>query len=302
MNSTVKLAISIAISWAWAGSLLVGPSLLKNQGIESFLLWGIANCSTLALFGQLYKRQIVTDKILENKYILTSMLGIQLLCLLVQLMGIYTCFNQFFTPQQSYIATVIIGIIFIVGMYWKGLEASIHTDMYQGIFAILGLLAIAGWILIADVPSIDLKHSEPRDLIFGSWTACILLSGIITDLQHWQRAKKNQQGYAFELATGFFAIYIALIGYMAMHMNDDVIAVILLFVMLCATTSTIDSIAVALHKLFNKTVGTCTGIFVCTFFSVFTSLGFVQLWANLGIFRVSLALVILAIGIYQFRK
>ena len=60
------LGTSIAISWAWGTSLILGMQIAQTKGVGAFLLWAAANCLTLVLFGQLYKRGVVTEKILEK--------------------------------------------------------------------------------------------------------------------------------------------------------------------------------------------------------------------------------------------
>lgn len=297
MNNLI-LPISICFSWAWAGSLLVGPALLTNQGIEAFLVWAVANCLTLTLFGQLYKRNIITEDIIKHKAIHGAMLFIQMLCLIVQLAGLYTCLSKFCDPFVSNLVSISLGCIFILGMYSKGLKASIITDNFQGLATMLGLVLIIGVFLFTDAPVKEISHSTPESLMFGSWTACILLSGIITDLQYWQRAKVMENRYTFEIASVLFACYIALIAWMGLYEHTQVTNAILLVVMMCVTTSTIDSAAVALHTCVNKKVGTLIGLAICALFPVFTKVGFVSLWANLGVFRVALALTILGCGIY----
>lgn len=77
---------------------------------------------------------------------------------------------------------------------------------------------------------------------------------------------------------------------------------LLIVAVICVTSSTIDSIAVALHELVNKQVGTAVGVFVCFFWGVFAQMGVVELWSKAGVFRVAFALVILATAFRRLRK
>ena len=69
--------------------------------------------------------------------------------------------------------------------------------------------------------------------------------------------------------------------------------IILLVAVLCVTTSTIDSIAVALHELGNKKIGTGIALALCVAFGVFVQMGMLQLWSSFGVIRFAFAIGIL---------
>lgn len=53
------LGSSIAISWAWGTSLILGLEIARTKGIETFLIWALANTLTLTIFGLLYKKKVI---------------------------------------------------------------------------------------------------------------------------------------------------------------------------------------------------------------------------------------------------
>lgn len=86
-----------------------------------------------------------------------------------------------------------------------------------------------------------------------------------------------------------FALYMVLILVMtSMQLNQAMNAVLSLAVV-CVTSSTIDSIAVALHELANKRPGTLVALFICVFWGVFAGIGVLGLWSKAGVYRVVFA-------------
>ena len=297
------LGTSIAISWAWGTSLILGMQIAQTKGVGAFLLWAAANCLTLVLFGQLYKRGVVTEKILEKPGIRPAMLVIQCFCLLIQMKVLYDVLLPFCASQLvAQVMTSMVGILFVLAMFRKGLSTSVLTDNFQGALTIVSLVGMLGVCFYEAVPKVPLPSSDEDAMLWASWSGCILLSGIITDLQHWQRAKLDKHRYAFETAAGLFALYLSLVFLLSTFQLNALAQVLLLIAVLGVTTSTIDSIAVALHTMAGKVVGTAVGVALCITWSLFVSVGLLSLWSYAGIFRVALALVILSLGIYSFRR
>ena len=83
---------------------------------------------------------------------------------------------------------------------------------------------------------------------------------------------------------------------------SPVMNIILLLAVLCVTSSTIDSIAVAMHEIANKKVGTCIALFICLFWGVFAKVGIIELWSKAGIYRVGFAIAIISLAVYFYRK
>lgn len=290
--SSMYLGTSIAISWAWGTSLILGMQIARQKGLEAFLIWATANCVTLAVFGILYKKGFIYQAVLDLSIVKIFTNLIQIFCLVIQLKILNETLINFFDPITSYGLSAFFGIFLTVWMYRKGLDASIFTDLFQGIGTLLVLLLMGGYCFLNYEPA-QVQHSPLSEVSWGIWSACILLSGIMTDIQHWQRAKVNQQGYAFEFASLFFAVYLALVFYLSLFEFNDMLNVLLLLAVIGVTTSTIDSIAVALHRDFGRKVGTLIGLGICVGFGLLVELSVLTIWSYFGVIRVGLALFIL---------
>ena len=290
----IYLGTSIAISWAWGTSLILGMQIAQTKGIEAFSIWALANCFTLFLFGALYQRKILKPEVLNQKIVRVFVNLIQIFCLIIQLKILNETFQSFFSPTTSYLTTALMGIALTLLMYKKGLAASIFTDLWQGILTlvILGSMVLYGFS--NSVSSIPLPSSDSNSILWAIWSACILLSGIMTDLQHWQRASVTKEPIkAFSCAMGFFFFYLSLVLVLSLFKLDSLMNLLLLVAVIGVTTSTIDSIAVALHKDFGRKYGTLLCLLICVGFGLLVELSVLSLWSYFGSIRVGLAIYIL---------
>lgn len=294
MKKDITVGLSIAFSWAWASSLVIGQSIALDRGIIPFLIWAIANTFTLGLFGVLFRTGIFTERIFKHKLFKVFAVIIQAFCLIINL----NIMNQII---DDYWITTGIGLLFIALMYKRGLITSILTDRVQGIIALVTLVLI---ILVGVLSGADLNaHVLNTDggILWALWSACILLTSPFGDIQMWQRARYNN-GKGFWYATGFFGLYMALIFVMSYFQFNWIMNTLLFVACLAVTTSTIDSIAVAMHEVANKRVGTSLAAFLCVFWGVFKEIGIVELWSTIGIYRVAFCTTVLIVAIVLYRK
>lgn len=145
-------------------------------------------------------------------------------------------------------------------------------------------------------------QSSGSDILWGMWSACILLNGPIGDVQHWQRADVAGKSHAFTIAGILFAINMLLVLAMSFFEFNWIMNILLILAVVGVTTSTIDSIAVSLHEISNRTIGTVVALFVCVFWEVFASIGIIDLWSKAGAFRVAFALSIISLAFYYHKK
>ena len=292
MLRCMYLGSSIAISWAWGTSLILGMEIARTKGLETFSIWALANTFTLFIFGLLYKKGFLTQLVLNQKVVQIFTNLIQIFCLIIQLKILDETVRNFYDPITSYLITVAFGVGLTIWMYKKGLAASIFSDLFQGIFTmvVLGIMVVYCW---NNFPAYSTPSSSFDSIAWGLWSACILLSGIITDLQHWQRAEVNGNGYAFEWASIFFGTYLVFVYILSKYQFDNLLNVLLLLAVIGVTTSTIDSIAVALHRDFGRKLGTLIGLGICASFGLLVQLSVLSLWSYFGVIRVGLALYIL---------
>lgn len=293
LTSNIKMGLSICFSWAWASSLVIGQSIAIDRGIVPFLIWAIANTLTLGLFGVLFRKGLFTEGMFKNKVFKSFAIIIQAFCLIINL----NILNQLI---GNYWITTAIGLFFILLMYPRGLIASILTDQVQGIITFVVLVGIIALGLFSGGTVAAHPVNSDGGVLWALWSACILLTSPFGDVQMWQRARVNAGGFWW--ATLFFGLYMVLIFIMSMFEFNAAMNIMLLVACLAVTTSTIDSIAVAMHEVSNKKVGTGLAVFLCLFWGVFKEMGIVELWSTIGIYRVAFCVTVLIFAIRGVMK
>lgn len=300
-KSASWMGMSVAASWAWGTSLVVGMEIAQTKGLGAWFIWATANALTLALFGWLVRIGLLNRKVYDKKPVKVAAILIQAFCLIIQLNIINKVLvGMGWSAQWSYLAATTVGVAMTVWMYRHGLRMSVTTDRWQWIITVgvIGSILLVG--AFSDVPSTVYPTSTSNDVLWGIWSACILFAGPIGDVQHWQRGEVNPRGYF----TGalWFAVYMFSILAMSSMQFNPVMNALLLVAVLCVTSSTIDSIAVAMHEVSNKKVGTALSLFLCVFWGIFAQIGVIELWSHAGVYRVGFALAIIGIAIWEARR
>lgn len=291
MLQSLYLGTSIAISWAWGTSLILGMQIAQTKGLEAFLIWAIANSATLALFGFLYHKKFLNPLVLNKPVVKIFTNLIQIFCLIIQLKILDETLLNFMDPIPAYLIASTMGLILTLWMFSEGLKASIFTDLWQGLITLICLSVMT--FLCLGTEATPSPTSSMSDISWGIWSALILLSGIMTDLQHWQRAEVDTTKKAFFYASGLFALYLALVYTLSLYKFDFTLNLLLLVTVVGVTTSTIDSIAVALHRDFGRKLGTLIGLSICVGYGLLLELSVLSIWSYFGVIRVGLALYIL---------
>lgn len=298
----MKLALSITASWAWGTSLIVGMQIAQQKGLGAWGIWALANCFTLVLFGWLTRSGFLKKGFFSNKLLKACAIGIQLICLVVNLNILNLVATDLGVDSvTAYVFATVTGLIFVLWMYPHGLKTSIWTDKWQAMLTACVLVGIIALGLQEDTPLREHPISTLSDIEWALYSSLILLSGPIGDLMHYQRAdvaKSNE----YTVAGGFFAIYLGLVLCMSYLTFTPAMNVLLLLAVIGVTSSTIDSIAVALHEMVNKNIGTAVGCGVCVGWGLVSQMGIIELWSRAGAFRILFALVLLGIGWLAWRN
>ena len=270
----------------------------QQKGLGAWLIWATANAGTLAVFGALTRSGLLARHVFDVRAIKALALVIQVFCLVIQLNIINKVIMQMSgDPLLGYVTATATGVIFTAAMYRNGLLAAIVAGWYQWAACMLAIVLILAVGTFTGAGRVYFPESSSADLLWGVWSACILLAGPIGDVQHWQRAEAARGSRAYYHGAVLFAVYMLLVLTMAAMEFSLVMQALLLVAVLCVTSSTIDAIAVAMHEISSKRLGTALALLICVFWGLFAKVGVIELWSKAGVYRVVFALIILAIAL-----
>lgn len=297
-----KIGVSVAGSWAWGTGFIVGMSTMQEKGLIPFLIWGVANISTLIIFGFLYRTGVLNADLFSKKFIKGIALILQCVIFVLNANVINNILLKVgLEADSAYWLTCGIGVILVMCMYQKGLRASIFTDNIQMLITYLlgALLVIVGYFT-ADRVSIPLNSSG--GVGWALWSATILLTSPIGDMEMWQRAKADEQGKAFFIGAGVFSVYVLLIALCSNFVFTPAMNLILLGMMIAVCSATLDSVIVCFHEWKNKEWGTTVALILCVVWGVFKQMGIIELWGQIGVVRVAICVSILIAGIITYKS
>ena len=309
-NSTFFYAMSIAATWAWGTSLVVGMETIQTKGIIPFLIWAIANSLAIPLFGFICYRIPNLDKVVNSKIVMIFTTIVTIFCIWIQLNAIYQylCNLEFITDFMAKIISIAIMIFMTLALYKNGLIKSIFLDnpLWSLCYILLIVLLIYG--IIANVETYNIVSYTNENEIWWAINSCfILFSGPIMSLQNWQVAEKLKQENkmkAHYLAGILFAIYMAFVGILANFKFNGVMNIILIFVVLTVALSTADSAIVGMQKSVGKKWGTVISLIAIGCWNWVIPMGVMGLWTTMGDMRkyVALICIIVSIGLYVAQK
>ena len=290
-NSTLFYAMSLAASWAWGTSLVVGMETMQTKGIIPFIIWAIANSLAIPLFGFIAYRIPNLEKVVNSKIVMIFTTIVSIFCLWIQLNAIYQylCNLSFMTEIASKIVSITIMVLMTIALYKNGLLKSIFIDnpLWSLCYLLLIVLVICGFV--GNVETYDIVNYTNQNEILWALNSCfILFSGPIMCIQNWQMAEKLKQEKkmkAHYLAGGLFAIYMAFIGILANFKFNGIMNIILIFVVLCVALSTADAAIVGIQKIANKKWGTIISLVAIAVWNWVIPMGVMGLWTTMGNMR-----------------
>ncbi|MBI3619508.1 hypothetical protein HY213_05760 [Candidatus Peregrinibacteria bacterium] len=207
-------AFSIAVSWIWAPALFVSVQEAFQQGIPGIFWFTFPNILCLFIMAPLALR--VREYLPEgytqpewirrrfdertHKMYLIPFFWYQLMAVTVQLYVGGSIFHLLTgVPLQA--VMIIILLFTLAYSAISGMRASIITDFLQYAMIILGGLLVLPWTIwsagglgavLKGIGGITGQHTSIFDpgvaFSFGIITTIGLISGVLSDQQHWQRA------------------------------------------------------------------------------------------------------------------
>ena len=293
-----KMGVSLAASWAWGVSVVVGMEIFQGKGLAAFVIWAAGNSLALLLFGVLalkVKGGLTLHDVTGSKFMHGFAFAIQFFSVLANMTALKIAAIILGLPPLIF--TICVCAVVIVYTWRGGLRASIETDLLQFmIWMVLLLVAV----LLGDWGSNGgaISPSSFADVRWATWGAVTLLAAPFVDQQLWQRrfALRENSLKPFVVGAVCFAAYMVLVGFAAYYNVDSVVIGL---VILMVAMSTLDSafIAVACYAKRSPARGRLLAlvVFAAAFLFLLLDVGLLELWT----FYSSLRLPVAAYVIYR---
>lgn len=303
-------AMSLAASWAWGTSLVVGMQTVQTKGLIPFLIWAIANSLAIPLFGFIAYRIPNLEKVVNSKVVMIFTTIVSVFCLWIQLNAIYQylCNLEFMTELVAKVIAMAVILIMTVALYKDGLVKSIFLDnpLWSLCYVLLLILVILGFVTNVE-RHIIVNFTDKSQISWALNSCLILFSGPVMCIQNWQMAEKlksENKMKAHYLAGVLFAIYMAFVGVLANFKFTGIMNIILILVVLCVALSTADAAIVGIQRIANKKWGTAISLLAIASWNWIIPMGVMGLWTTMGNMRkyVAAICIIVAVAMYFINK
>ncbi|MCI9063022.1 MAG: hypothetical protein HFJ17_00200 [Clostridia bacterium] len=296
-NPTLFYAMSIAATWANAGSLLNGVTTAQENGIIPYLLWALGNTLACIVFGIFALKIPKLVDVFDSK-IMKIIMGI--MCPFqcwISMNGIQTVFST--TPigkVGGIIIALAFAIFFIVLLYKYGILSNILSDHISWISVYVILFALTGVVLIFSKGNYQILQMGVDQIGVGIKNCLLLIPGAFLYPYYYELLKyndKNSDGVnkikiekAFVLggfAFGFYLIFIFLMAYAKFGMVANIIKAILVTLI---SISSLSSFLYSIYLTFGKKIGTGVNILTVILWQLLIPFGVMGAWTLMASIRV----------------
>lgn len=311
-NPTLYYSLSIAASWAGAGSLMNSTTMAQTIGVIPALIWCVFNTLACIVFGLIIWKLPTVREVMRTKtcrFILALFSVFQIwLCI--------TALNEAWasTPlgaAGSLILTYAFTLGFIIALYRMGIIANIITDdggMYL-IYLLVVVLAGISWLTSGssfEGLSLGLEASNLRE---GLYKGLLLLPGPFTypyffklldyNDSNGDRVKKCDIIKAFILGGVGFGVYLVFAFSLIFTTISPVLNICKAVLLSVLAISSLSSFIYSEFAVFGKKFGLGINLFALGFWILVAPLGVMGVWTLMAESRVYLIVSILIAAIVK---
>lgn len=302
-NPTTRYAISLAASWAWGVSFVVGMQTVQEKGMLPFWIWAIANSLALPLFGKIAYRIPNLERVVHNKVVQLFMTGIMVFCLWIQMNAIRQTLSGtgLFSDTTCAVIPIVLALLLTAGLYTDGLIRNILLDnpLWIGCYLLLIVIMIYGFLTGQPHYEIDAVRA-PEEIKWALNSTLILFAGPIMNIQNWQMAEKlheENRMHAHTLAGIIFGVYMLFVFTLSFLKFDTFMNMILVPVILCITLTTADAAIVGMQRIGGRNIGTVLSLLAIIFWRALQDIGVLELWTIMGNARLHVAVICIIVAL-----
>lgn len=297
--------MSIAASWAGAGSLMNSTTLANTLGVMPALIWALFNTLACIVFGVLIWYLPTVRRIMRTK-------ACRMLLAIFSIFQIWLCMTAINDAWSGIVGsffamltTYVVSIAFIIALYRRGIIANILTDN-GGMYVIYLLVAVlAGVSLVAsngDFNSLSLGI-ERDNILEGIRKGLLLLPGPLTYpyffklLDYNESNNENVQRCNITKAFIFggigFGVYMAFAFSLIFTNVSPVLEVCKALLLSALAISSLSSFIYSEYAVFGLKGGLGINLFAVAFWILVAPLGVMGVWTLLAESRVYLIVAML---------
>lgn len=308
-------SMSIAATWAGAGSFIVGTNVAKTAGLFPWLLWALGNTLTCIVFGIVATKFKAVRDVANSKAMKFLMGFMAIFQIWVNMGGIYEMLEPTFVGSiPAYIIVYGLSIFFLILYLKKSTYRNVMTDngSWSIVYGLIFLLVIISLVTNGfHGVSLDIV---PAELKAKGWTCITLMFGGFFYPTFWElmdynddnkgEAEKVNIRQAFingGLLFGFYLLFVLLGACTEYSESMNLLKAVLVSLV---AISSLSSFIYAVIIDYGKKVGVAINVATFALWKVLVPMGVMGIWnlmQNVRIWMV-LGMFIIAIVYHLYKK
>ena len=309
---TLFYAMSIAATWANAGSLLNGITMSQGSGILPFLLWALGNtlaCIVFGIFAPMIPKLRDVFRSKPMKIIMGIMCPFQ--CW-ISMNGIQTVFaDTVLGPDVGKLIALAFAVFFIVILFKYGMIRNVLTDHISWTAVYVLVFALSTVALLT-------SHGNYVDLSWGAdgvglgiKNCLLLIPGAFLYPYYFELLDyndKNEDGTKkIRVRTAFvgggliFGIYLIFIFLMSLAVFNPALNIVKAILVTLIAVSSLSSFQYSIYLTFGRKLGLGLNILTAGLWQLLIPLGVMGAWTLMASIRVYIvAAAIIAAFVWYF--
>lgn len=308
-NPRLWYAMSIAASWAGAGSLMNSTTMAKTIGIVPAFIWCLCNTLACIVFGLLIWKLPTIRRIMRTKVCKAVLALFSIFQIWLAMTAVNDAWSGIIGSTGAMLLSFGFMLGFVIALYRHGIIANILTDN-GGMYLIYALVALVSLVsLIAakgNFTSLPLGL-EKENLLEGTYKGLLLLPGPFTYPYFFKLVDYNEQNEdgvnQCDIIRAFigggigFGIYMVFAFSLIFTSISSALEVCKAVLLTALAVSTLSSFVYSEYAVFGRKLGLGINLFAFGFWPLVAPLGVMGVWTLMAESRVYLILAMLAAAI-----
>lgn len=314
-NPRLYYALSIAASWAGAGSLMNSTTLANTLGVVPALIWCICNTLACIVFGLLIWHLPTVRRVMSTKLCRFILAAFSIFQIWLAMTAISDAWSPIIGGLAAKIITYAVATAFIAVLFRHGIICNILTDN-GGMWLIYALVAVLSGISLfmsrGNFNSLSLGLDWPN-LSQGIYKGLLLLPGPFTYPYFFKLLDYNDNNSEnvtrCDITRAFigggigFGIYLVFAFSLIFTTVSPALEICKAVLLSALAISTLSSFIYSEYAVFGRRIGLGINLFALLFWILVAPLGVMGVWTLMAESRVYLivAMLIWAL-VLHFRK
>ncbi len=313
-SPTAYYSLSIAASWAGAGSLMNATTLARTLGVVPAAIWCLCNTLACILFGLVIWKLPTVRAIIRTK-------ACKMVLALFSIFQVWLCMTALHeawatTPIGSIggrLLAYAVALIFIIALYRMGIITNILTDN-GGMYLIYILVAVLAGVSLVTMRGNAVPLAlglETGNILQGIYKGILLLPGPFVYQYFYRLIDYNEQNgdrvvrtdiiKAFIYGGLAFGVYLLFAFALVFTEVSPALNICKAVLLSALSISSLSTFIYSIFNTFGKKLGAGVNLFAVAFWIAVAPLGVMGVWTLMSEIRIYLVAAILAAALIKRR-